>query len=65
MRVEDANEELSLALPQGDYDTVAGFVLNLLGYIPKEGEQLRYNDLKLVILEMRGLKIEKILVTKE
>lgn len=65
MRVEDANEELGLALPQGDYDTVAGFVLNLLGYIPKEGEQLRYNDLKLVILEMRGLKIEKVLVTKE
>ena len=65
MRVEDANEELDLGLPQGDYDTVAGFVLNLLGYIPKEGEQLRYNELKLVITEMRGLKIEKILVTKE
>ncbi|MBE0415698.1 MAG: HlyC/CorC family transporter [Dehalococcoidia bacterium] len=65
MRVEDANEELGLGLPQGDYDTVAGFVLSLLGFIPKEGEQLRYNGLKLVILEMRGLKIEKVLVTKE
>ena len=65
MRVEDANEELNLGLPPGDYDTVAGFVLSLLGYIPKEGEQLRYNGLKLVIIEMRGLKIEKILVTKE
>jgi putative hemolysin len=65
MRVEDANEELDLGLPQGDYDTVAGFVLSLLGYIPREGEQLRYHGLKLVIIEMRGLKIEKILVTKE
>jgi len=65
MRVEDANEELSLGLPHGDYDTVAGFVLSLLGYIPREGEQLRYDGLKLVIIEMRGLKIEKILVTKE
>ena len=65
MRVEDANEELGLGLPQGDYDTVAGFVLNFLGDIPKEGEQLRYNGLKLVVIEMRGLKIEKILVTKE
>jgi len=65
MRVEDANEELGLGLPQGDYDTVAGFVLSLLGRIPKEGEQLRYNGLKLVITEMRRLKIEKILVTKE
>ena len=65
MRVEDANEELGFGLPEGDYDTVAGFVLSLLGYIPKEGEQLRYNGLKLVIIEMRGLKVEKILVTKE
>ncbi len=65
MRVEDANEELGFGLPEGDYDTVAGFILSLLGYIPKEGEQLRYNGLKLVITEMRGLKVEKILVTKE
>ncbi len=65
MRVEDANEELGLGLPEGDYDTVAGFILSLLGYIPKEGEQLRYNGLKMVIIEMRGLKVEKILVTKE
>ena len=65
MRVEEANEELGLGLPSGDYDTVAGFVLSLVGHIPKEGEQIRHEDLKLVITEMRGLKIEKILVTKE
>jgi putative hemolysin len=65
MRVEDANEELGLGLPEGDYDTIGGFILSLLGYIPKEGEQLRYGGLKLVITEMRGLKIEKVLLTKE
>jgi putative hemolysin len=44
---------------------VAGFILKLLGHIPKIGEQLRYKDLKLVITRMSGLKIEEILVTKE
>jgi len=52
-------------LPEGDYETVAGFILDLLGRIPKPNEQLRYKDLKLVITEMRGVKIEKILLTKE
>ena len=65
MRIEEANEEMKLELPEGDYDTVAGFVLDLLGYIPKQGEQLRYKDLKLVITKMRGVKIEEILLTKE
>jgi len=65
MRIEEANEEMGLELPEGDYETVAGFVLHLLGHIPKPNEQLRYKGLKLVITEMRGLKIEKILLTKE
>ncbi len=65
MRIEEANEEMDLGLPEGDYETVAGFVLDLLGHIPKPNDQLRYKGLKLVITEMRGMKIEKILLTKE
>jgi len=65
MRIEEANEELGLELPEGEYETVAGFVLDLLGHIPKPGQKLKYKDIKLVITEMRGLKIEKILLTKE
>ncbi|HEY48672.1 MAG TPA: HlyC/CorC family transporter [Dehalococcoidia bacterium] len=65
MRIEDANEKLSLELPEGEYETVAGFVLNVLGRIPKEGDQFKFNNLKLVITEMRGNKVGKILITKE
>jgi putative hemolysin len=66
MRIEEANAEMELDLPKGeDYETVAGFILSLLGHIPKRNEQLRYKGLKVVITEMRGLKIEKILLTKE
>jgi putative hemolysin len=65
MRIEEANEEMGLELPEGDYESVAGFVLHLLGHIPKQGEQLRYKGLKLVITKMRGVKIEEILLTKE
>ncbi|MBI3930415.1 MAG: HlyC/CorC family transporter [Chloroflexi bacterium] len=65
MRIEEVNEEMGLELPGGDYETVAGFILDLLRHIPEVNEQLRYRDLKLVITEMRGTKIEKILVTRE
>jgi putative hemolysin len=65
MRIEQANEEMGLELPTGDYETVAGFVLHLLGHIPKQSEQLKYKGLRIVITEMRGRKIEKIVVTKE
>jgi len=65
MKIEDANEQLELGLPEGPYETVAGFVLNVLGHIPKEGEQLRHDKLKMVITEMKGVKVERILVTRE
>jgi putative hemolysin len=66
MRIDEVNEEMELDLPEGeDYETVAGFVLYLLGHIPRQHEQLRYKGLKMVITEMKGLKIEKILLTKE
>ncbi len=64
-RIEEANEELKLMLPEGDYETVAGFILNRLGRIPRQGEQLKYRNLKFVITEMRGVKIEKVMVTRE
>jgi putative hemolysin len=65
MRIEEANEELGLELPEGDYETVAGFVLHLMGHIPKQGKQLKYKGLKIVITKMKGHKIEEILLTKE
>ena len=64
MRVDEANERLSLAIPDGDYETLAGFVLASLGHIPVEGEQVRHNGLRLVVAEMKGIKIERILVRK-
>jgi len=65
MRVEEVNEELGISLPSGDYETIAGLVLNRLGHIPKEGEQFRYHDIKLTVREMRGLKIEKLRIVRE
>jgi putative hemolysin len=64
-RIEEANEELELNLPSGDYETVAGFIFSHLGRIPKQGEHFKYQNLKFVITEMRGMKIEKVIVTKE
>ena len=64
-RIEEANEELGLNLPSGDYETVAGFILNQLGRIPEQGENFKYQNLKFVITEMRGIKIAKVVVTRE
>lgn len=64
MTVHDANEELGLALPEGDYETVAGFVLSKLGHIPKVGEQFVYNGWRFAVTQVVGRKIERVTVTR-
>lgn len=64
MHIEEANEALGLDLPPGKYHTVAGFLLDALGHIPKEGEQLVRGSQRLVVAKMKGLKIDKVLIRR-
>jgi CBS domain containing-hemolysin-like protein len=43
--------------PEGAYETLAGFVLDRLGRIPDEGDRLDFEDWRLVVTEMDGLRI--------
>lgn len=65
MRVEDANEQLQLGIPPGEYQTVGGFALYLFGHLPKEGEQTAYEGLTLLTAEVRESKIASLFVIKE
>jgi putative hemolysin len=64
MSIDDVNEELGINLPEGDFETIAGFALQMLGHIPTEGRQFEYKNLKFEIIEMKDLKIETVKVTK-
>ncbi|MBI3743801.1 MAG: HlyC/CorC family transporter, partial [Chloroflexi bacterium] len=64
MRLEEANVRLHLGLPEGEYETLAGFLLARLGRIPRQGEQIGYDGLRFTISEMRGVKIERVKVTR-
>ena len=58
--IVEINEELDLAIPEGDYQTVAGFLLDTMGRIPDEGDVVEFRDLRFTIKTMRGVKIEEV-----
>jgi CBS domain containing-hemolysin-like protein len=64
-RVEDANEELQLNLPAGDYETLGGFILMRLGRLPATGESVTYQDVRLTVVEMQGPRIKRIELRKQ
>ena len=38
--VDDVNEQFELSIPEGEYDTIAGFFMSSLGRVPEVGDQI-------------------------
>jgi putative hemolysin len=56
-----------LGLPRsiaGEYDTVAGLVLHQLGHMPKLGEVAEVEGHRFEVIDMDGLRIDKVLVAR-
>lgn len=63
--IEDATDELGIEIPEGDYDTLAGFVISKLGFVPTEKDvdtEITYANLIFTILDVEDRRIEKIKV---
>jgi putative hemolysin len=63
MAIAEINDEIGIEIPEGDYQTVAGFILSELGYIPEIGEVVEHGRLRFVIQKMSGVKIELVQLT--
>ena len=68
--IQDLNEELEdsnieVPIPDGDYETAAGFVMQKLGRIPQVGDQIEFSNLIFEVKETKGLKIDLLQVRKK
>lgn len=59
------NEALGIDLPDDEFETISGLVFNLLGHIPKEGEEISLGEIKIRVAKTEGRRIEKIRIWKE
>jgi putative hemolysin len=57
-------EAVDLALPEGDYETVAGFMLAKLGRIPSVGERVVLGGWRLVVTKGTDRVIQEVTLTK-
>ncbi len=64
--LDEVNELVGVELPEGDYDTVGGFVISLLGYLPSEESTeaavAEYENLRFTVLSLEERRIDKIKV---
>ena len=52
-------------VPEGDYETLAGFVLDQLGRIPAVGERFEYQGWDVEVAELDGLRVSKVVLRRK
>ncbi|MBM3543197.1 MAG: HlyC/CorC family transporter [Alphaproteobacteria bacterium] len=65
MSVDDVEKALNLEgmAEEGDFNTVAGFVLHQLGHLPTAGEHFDWKGWRFEVVDLDGRRIDKIMVT--
>ena len=62
LSIPEVNERLQFAIPMGDYETLAGFLLGQLGKVPEVGDELACANLRFTITAMHGVRISRVRV---
>ena len=60
MKLDDLNDQIGFHLESEDYDSIGGFVIGLLDHLPEEGEEVIYENLRLVVEKVDRNRIETI-----
>ena len=62
--IDEVDELVGVHIPEGDYDTLAGFLISRLGYLPKDGEltEVDYENLHFTVLNVEDRRIGKVKV---
>ena len=65
--IEEVNELVNDIIPEGDYDTLGGFLISNLGFLPKDEDknELQFENLKFTILNVEERRIGKVRVEIE
>jgi CBS domain containing-hemolysin-like protein len=62
--IDDVNELLGTDLPDEEWDTVAGLLLDLLGRMPENGEEVTFRGLTLRAEKVQGRRIATVMITR-
>jgi putative hemolysin len=64
LNLDDFEDETGISLPDGPYETVAGFMLAQLGHVPDAGESCVVPEHRLTVLAVDGRRIARVKVSR-
>jgi len=59
---DDLEELTGFEMPEGEYETLAGFILSLIERIPEQGQHIAYGPWEFKVVEMDGKRVARVLI---
>ena len=63
LNLDEVRTVTSVSLPEGPYETLAGYVMAALGHVPRVGEAVEVDGHRLEVSELDGRRIARVRVT--
>ena len=62
--IEEVEEHTGKNFPEGDYDTIGGYIISVLGFLPQDGEmnEVQFENVKFTVLNVEERRIGKVKV---
>ncbi len=62
--IEEVEEHIGKTFPDGDYDTIGGYIISVLGFLPQDGEmnEVQFENVKFTVLNVEERRIGKVKV---
>ncbi len=62
--IEEVEEHIGKTFPEGDYDTIGGYIISVLGFLPEDGQmnEVTFENVKLTVLNVEERRIGKVKV---
>jgi len=62
--VDDIEDHFELKLPEGDYDSIGGLILDQLGHVPDAGEKVSWRNLDFVVEAVSEHRIQRVRIVR-
>lgn len=63
--IDKINEILNIEIPENDFETLGGFIFDLLGRVPKKNEKIKYQNFQIIIEQVVKNRIRRVKIIKE
>jgi putative hemolysin len=62
LNLDEVYEQTGVRLPEGPYETLAGYVMAALGHLPRPGEAVEADGHRLTVTELDGRRVSRVRV---